>query len=61
MENFKDFKLESEKMEKLKAGRKVYNGTSINCDTGQTESVWDVYGIFGNYKGQHVESDQFKQ
>ena len=58
MKNFKEFKLESEDLKNVSGGRRVYNGTSVNCDTGRTESVWDVYGIFGNYKGQDVVIDQ---
>lgn len=58
MKGFKEFKLESETLKNVNGGRKVYNGTSVDCDTGKTESVWDVYGIFGNYKGQLVEYDQ---
>lgn len=56
--NLKKFQLETTQLKSIKAGRRVYNGTTINCDTGKTESVWDLYNIFGNYKGQEVVQDQ---
>lgn len=57
MKKFNEFKLESEELKKVGGGRRVYNGTSVDCNTGRTESVWDVYGVFGNYKGREVVID----